>query len=167
MRPGIAILVGAALVAGGGRGPVGAQSVDPRTLLGSVTRVFGAGIGVDTVRFDTVEVVRVRRGGELLGFGRVLEVRGKEQPITVLVAVDSSARLRDIDILAYREPYGGEVAYPAWRHQFRGKTAAAPLEVGRDIRGISGATISVNAVTQGVRRCLADFERWRRAGRLR
>jgi Na+-translocating ferredoxin:NAD+ oxidoreductase RnfG subunit len=94
-------------------------------------------------------------------------VIGKDQPITFLVAIDPDDQLRDVDVLVYREPYGGEVAYEAWRRQFRGKTAEAPLQVGQDIRSISGATISVNSVTSGVRQALADLTAWRRAGRLK
>ena len=70
------------------------------------------------------------------------------------------------DILVYREPYGGEVAYDAWRRQFRGKSSGDALQVGRDIRTISGATISVNAVTLGVRKALGDLTVWHRSGAL-
>src|SRR2546427_6382509 len=49
------------------------------------------------------------------------------------------------DILVYREPYGGEVAYEPWRRQFRGKSTGDSLRVGKEIRSISGATISVHA----------------------
>ncbi len=70
-------------------------------------------------------------------------------------------------LAVYREPYGGEVAYDAWRKQFRGKSAADSLRVGREIRSISGATISAHAVTLGVRRLLADLTRWHRRGAIR
>jgi len=72
-----------------------------------------------------------------------------------------------VDVLVYREPYGGEVAYEAWRKQFRGKTTSDPLKVDKDIRSISGATISVNAVTAGVRTALTDLTRWHQEGRIK
>jgi transcriptional regulator of nitric oxide reductase len=147
--------------------PARAQTPAASKVTASVRRIFGAGVRVDSVRADTSLVLRLTRADSLLGFVRVGNVRGKDQPITWLVAVDPALRLRDIDILIYREPYGGEVAYEAWRRQFRGKGADAPLAVGRDIQGISGATISVNAVTTAVRRTMADFARWRAQGRLR
>jgi Na+-translocating ferredoxin:NAD+ oxidoreductase RnfG subunit len=59
------------------------------------------------------------------------------------------------------------VAYEAWRKQFRGKTAADSVRVGKGIRSISGATISVHAVTAGVRRMLGDLTAWHRAGKIR
>jgi len=112
-------------------------------------------------------VLRISAGDSLLGFAQVGNVIGKDQPITFLVAIDPANRLKDVDVLVYREPYGGEVAYEAWRKQFQGKAAADPLQVGRDIRSISGATISVHAVTAGVRRMLAELTAWHESGAIR
>lgn len=147
--------------------PTAAQSPPPAKLAKSIERVYGAGARVDTLRVDSARVYRVSRGGALLGFALVRNVKGKDQPITYLVATDSTDALRDIDILVYREPYGGEVAYEPWRKQFRGKTSGAPLQVGKDIRNVSGATISSHAVTRGVRQALADLTAWRAAGKLK
>lgn len=133
----------------------------------SIARVFGSGTRVDTLRVDSAAVLRVSRADSLLGFAQVGNVLGKDQPITFLVAIDPGDRLKDVDILVYREPYGGEVAYEAWRRQFRGKTAGDSLRVGREIRSISGATISVHAVTLGVRRLLADLTAWHQRGAIR
>lgn len=147
--------------------PVAAQSAPPGKVAKSIERVFGAGVQVDTEHVDTATVYRVSRGGGLLGFAQVRNVKGKDQPITYLVAIDSANALRDVDVLVYREPYGGEVAYEPWRKQFRGKTADAPLQVGKDIKNISGATISSNSVTRGVRQALAELTAWHTAGQLK
>lgn len=144
-----------------------AQAASPAKVAASVRRVFGAGARTDTLTLDSAAVLRISRGDTLLGFAQVRNARGKDQPITYLVAVDPGGRLRDVDILVYREPYGGEVAYEPWRRQFRGKGSESPLRVGQDIQGISGATISVNAVTAGIRRAVADFAGWRARGILR
>lgn len=144
-----------------------AQSVPPAKVAASLARVFGSDFRVDTLRVDTVTVLRVTRGDTLLGFAEVGNVTGKDQPITFLVALDPTDRLKDVDVLVYREPYGGEVAYEPWRRQFRGKSTDDSLRVGKEIRSISGATISVHAVTAGVRRILADLTTWHRNGRIR
>jgi len=143
------------------------QGAPPAKVSASIRRIFGVGAeaSVLTVAADTV--LRVARGDSLLGFAAVRNVIGKDQPITFLVAVDPADRLKDVDVLIYREPYGGEVAYEAWRRQFRGKGAADSLRVGREIRAISGATISVHAVTEGVKRALADLTRWHQTGAIR
>jgi Na+-translocating ferredoxin:NAD+ oxidoreductase RnfG subunit len=119
------------------------------------------------VRVDSTAVYRVSRGGALLGFAEVRNSKGKEQPITYLVAIDQADALKDVDVLVYRESQGGEVAYEPWRKQFRGKRADAPLQVGKDIRNISGATISSNSVTRGVRQALAELTAWHTQGRLK
>lgn len=133
----------------------------------SIERVYGSGARADTLRVDSAAVLRVSRHDSLLGFAQVGNVMGKDQPITFLVAIDPQDRLKDVDVLVYREPYGGEVAYDAWRKQFRGKAEADSLRVGKEIRSISGATISVHAVTLGVRRLLANLTRWHRSGAIR
>jgi Na+-translocating ferredoxin:NAD+ oxidoreductase RnfG subunit len=147
--------------------PVVAQSAPPSKVAKSVERIFGTGIQVDTLRVDTVSVLRVSKGGTLLGFARVRNVKGKDQPITFLVAIDAQDALKDVDVLVYREPYGGEVAYEPWRKQFRGKTTTAPLIVGKDIKNISGATISSHSVTLGVRQTLADLTAWHAARKIK
>lgn len=146
--------------------PLCAQSVPAHKVAASLERIFGSGAARDSIVLGAEVVHRVRQADGRLGYARVRHVMGKDQPITFLVATDSALTLRDVEVLVYREPYGGEVAQEVWRRQFRGKDATAPLRVGGDIRSISGATISVHAVTLGIRRTLAEFVAWRRAGLL-
>jgi len=143
------------------------QGAPPAKVAASLRRIFGPGADASVLTVAADTVLRVARGDSLLGFAAVGNVIGKDQPITFLVAIDPADRLRDVDVLVYREPYGGEVAYDAWRRQFRGKSAADSLRVGREIRAISGATISVHAVTLGVKRVLADLTRWHQTGAIR
>jgi Na+-translocating ferredoxin:NAD+ oxidoreductase RnfG subunit len=148
-------------------GPLSAQSAPPKKVAASLHRIFGPAVQVDTVKVDSTSVLRISQGSSLLGFAQVRNVKGKDQPITFLVAIDPANTLKDVDVLIYREPYGGEVAYEPWRKQFRGKTSAAELVVGKDIRNISGATISSHSVTLGVRKALADLTAWHTAGKIR
>ncbi|HTO73190.1 MAG TPA: FMN-binding protein [Gemmatimonadales bacterium] len=146
---------------------VTAQSAPPPKVAASIARLFGKSATTDTIQADGAAVLRIHDGGATAGYALVRNVLGKDQPITFLVATDTAGVLRDVDILVYREPYGGEVAYEAWRKQFRGKTASDPLVIGKDIRSISGATISSNSVTLGVRTALADLARWKSEGKLK
>jgi Na+-translocating ferredoxin:NAD+ oxidoreductase RnfG subunit len=100
---------------------------------------------------------RDAQGGLL---GRVLldEVTGKHDLITYVVAVSPEGRVIGIEILDYRENYGGQIREAAWRAQFRGKTARDALKVDADITNISGATLSCSHVADGVRRLLATNE---------
>ena len=109
---------------GPGRSP---RSAPAGKVAESIERVYGPGARSTRSWWTASRSFASSRAGALLGFAQVRNVKGKEQPITYLVAVDSTGATRDMDILVYREAQGGEVAYDAWRKQFRGKTAADPL----------------------------------------
>lgn len=85
------------------------------------------------------------------------QVLGKHELIGYAVAIDPTGAVRGIEILDYRETYGGEIRNPKWRQQFVGKRNGATLQLDRDIKNISGATLSSRHVTDGVRRLLATY----------
>lgn len=99
-------------------------------------------------------VWRAEAGGGLFVFDRVI---GKHLYIDYAVSLDPSGRVRRVDILQYRESYGGEVRENSWLSQFVGKASGSPLQVGQDIRNISGATLSSHHVTEGVKRILSTY----------
>ncbi len=93
-----------------------------------------------------------------LGFFILDYVIGKHLVIDYAVALDPQGRVLRVEILQYRESYGGEIANEDWLKQFVGKTSHDPLEIGQDIRNISGATLSSRHVTDGIKRVLALYE---------
>jgi hypothetical protein len=123
----------------------------------------------DVAAIERLSGVRVRSRGEqvwraeaadgrLVGFFVLDYVIGKHLVIDYAVALTADGRVRRVEVLEYRESYGGEVAERGWLAQFEGKTLRDQLEVDRDIRNISGATLSSHHVTEGVRRVLAIYE---------
>ena len=99
-------------------------------------------------------VWRVAQGGWFI----VDQTLGKHELITYALGIDAQGRARGIEILEYRESHGGEVRDAQWRAQFTGKTAADPLQLDRDIRNISGATLSCRHIADGVKRLLKLYE---------
>lgn len=85
------------------------------------------------------------------------QVVGKHEFITFAVAIDPGGAIKSVEIMEYRESYGDQVRLPKWRAQFTGKRPGAVLKLDRDIRNISGATLSCRHVTEGVRRALATY----------
>ena len=77
----------------------------------------------------------------------VLEELGKELPITVGIIIAKDF-IKSLQVLIYRENRGGEVATPAFTDQFNGNSLNAEGEFGKAIDGISGATLSVRALTR-------------------
>ena len=106
--------------------------------------------GVD-VRRREVRVWRVSSGGWFIAD----DVVGKHEFITFALALAADGRVRALEVLDYREAYGGQVREPGWRAQFSGKSLADPVKLGTDIRNVSGATLSCKNLTNGVRRLLA------------
>jgi hypothetical protein len=92
------------------------------------------------------------------GYFVVERVVGKHEYITVAIGINSSGTLKQIEIMDYRESYGHEVRDPSWRAQFVGKSAGSPLQLGADIKNISGATLSSKHVTDGVKRVLENLK---------
>jgi Na+-translocating ferredoxin:NAD+ oxidoreductase RnfG subunit len=119
----------------------------------------------ETVR-DHVLVHEASENGKIVGYGIVDDVPGKAQPITYITLLSPSGEIQDIEILVYREPYGGEVQYETFRKQFRGKTSKSTLRVGRDIQNMAGATISSKAVTNGAKKIAVLFDELRKAHKL-
>ncbi|HTT14099.1 MAG TPA: FMN-binding protein [Burkholderiaceae bacterium] len=119
-----------------------------------------------TARSAQWGVLVARRANATLGYVVIDNVIGKFELITYAVAVETDGAIRQIEILSYRESHGGEIRLPAWRRQFVGKTVAGPLRVGEDIANLSGATLSCNHVTDGVRRIVAVLQVAREAGAL-
>lgn len=101
--------------------------------------------------WNKVEVFFVENGKQPAGVLMVDNVKGKSRPITYAVAFDPKGRILALEILAYRESHGGEVQSESFRRQFEGKKRGDAIAVGRDIRNISGATISSRSVTNGAR----------------
>jgi Na+-translocating ferredoxin:NAD+ oxidoreductase RnfG subunit len=104
------------------------------------------------------EVWRAMKGGQLQGFFIVDYVIGKHLVIDYAVALSAEGSVRQVEILNYRESYGGEIRDASWRKQFVGKTPRSQFALNDGIINISGATLSSRHVTEGIRRVLATYE---------
>jgi Na+-translocating ferredoxin:NAD+ oxidoreductase RnfG subunit len=120
-------------------------------------KIIAKASGVGT--FDKIQKVwEARSGGRRTGWFIVDRVLGKHELITYAVALGADGSVKHIEILEYRETYGGEIRNPAWRQQFVGKRPGSAVQLGKDIRNISGATLSSRHVTDGVRRLLITYQ---------
>lgn len=77
-------------------------------------------------------------------------VLGKTQPISFMVMFDTDGKIENCEIVKYREDHGGQVQDKKWLMQFQGKNYESSFVVGKDIDGISGATISTNSLSKGI-----------------
>ncbi len=83
----------------------------------------------------------------------ILDEIGKEDAITAGFVV-KDGHIEQARVLIYRESRGGEIRYPAFVAQFEGAKLADGLYLDKQIDGISGATLSVNAMLRMSREAL-------------
>jgi Na+-translocating ferredoxin:NAD+ oxidoreductase RnfG subunit len=97
---------------------------------------------------------------------RIYAYKGR---ITSLVAMDPGGRLIGVRVVHHYEPFGYfSIDLPEFIEQFRGKSVLAPLTVGKDIDGVSRATITndaaVRSIRDSARRMAREFIAERRSG---
>jgi len=102
--------------------------------------------------FDHIYVWEITRSDTIVGIAILDNVLGKSLPITFLSCFNSDGQLIKTHIVKYREDYGYEVGNKRWLNQFIGLDVNSDFIIGKNIDGISGATISVNSVTRGINR---------------
>ena len=102
--------------------------------------------------FPHVYIWRISESDSLIGLAILDNVKGKSLPITFITFFDHTGNIIGSHIVKYREDYGWEVGNRRWLDQFLGLNHGSIYAVGNNIDGISGATISVNSVTRGMKR---------------
>lgn len=125
---------------------------DFRTLTDDQVKAIEKASDVD-VRHRSLQVWRASTGGWFIAD----EVVGKHDFIPFALGLNADGSVKGVEILEYRETYGGQVRDERWRAQFTGKRDGAPLRLNTDIRNISGATLSSRHITDGVKRLLATY----------
>ncbi|MCG3120029.1 MAG: hypothetical protein ALAOOOJD_02593 [bacterium] len=108
------------------------------------------------VESKLVVYYRASRAGKLTGcaFFETTVVRNKSATLMIVVNPDSS--LRWVQLLAFYEPHD-YLPTPRWLALFQNKFLTDGLWPKRDIHHITGATLSVQALTLAVRRLLATY----------
>ncbi|MEA4935903.1 MAG: FMN-binding protein [Paludibacter sp.] len=67
------------------------------------------------------------------------------------ILYDEQKVVLQVRILDYQASHGEMISSPGWLKKFEGHKSSKPLEIGRQVDAISGATISVNKITFDIR----------------
>ncbi|MDP3921224.1 MAG: FMN-binding protein [Candidatus Omnitrophota bacterium] len=97
------------------------------------------------------------RDGEVLGYAVEDAVAGKWGPIYYMLFIDPGGEIKDTLVLAYEEKRGKPVAKRRFLKQFQGKSVDSQIRLMRDIRGVTGASISSRGMTDGIRKMVHIF----------
>ncbi len=80
-------------------------------------------------------------------FGSAL---GKTDEFDFVVIFDKDLIIKKIKVVAYREDYGMEIGSKRWLNQFNDLKGGDQVVYQKDIKAISGATLSAKAMTKAV-----------------
>ncbi len=105
-------------------------------------------------RWDTQQIWCAVKEGKAIGWFVVDEVIGKHEFITYGVGFTPDGHVVGIEVMSYRETYGGHVRDASWRKNFAGKTLADPFKLDVDVPNNSGGTLSSRNILDGVKRVL-------------
>jgi hypothetical protein len=103
----------------------------------------------DAVKFVYVGRVNSCRVGGCCNTSNI-EANVESEYFDYFILFDSSKTVRLVDVYNYEATHGYEITAKGWLKQFIGFSGKDTLLVNKEIDGISGATISVFAITEDV-----------------
>jgi len=77
--------------------------------------------------------------------------------VVFIIAMDIKGTVKAVKVMSYSEQRGKPIVRASYMNQYKGKHINSTLTVGKDIVGISGATISSRAATFSVKKALAIY----------
>ncbi len=95
--------------------------------------------------------------GQRKGVAVIDSEPGKWGPVEYIVTMTMEGKIKSVKVMSYEETRGRPIARLSYMNQYRGKDASSTLEVGKDIIGISGATISSISATFTVKKVLTIY----------
>lgn len=84
------------------------------------------------------------------GYVYVSQAPSMKNVFDYLVVFTPEFEIKKAKILIYREQHGRQIGAARWLNQFKGMTVKDSPELGAEVDGISGATISAKGMTKAV-----------------
>lgn len=94
----------------------------------------------------------------LKGYAFLGTAPSKTDAFEYLILFDQEFNIMKAKVLVYREDYGGEIASRRWLSQFYAKQNDTKFIYGDNISAISGATISVQSMTNSVNYVFSELK---------
>jgi Na+-translocating ferredoxin:NAD+ oxidoreductase RnfG subunit len=107
---------------------------------------------------DTVKFYFGTKAGQKTGVALVEVQPGKWGPVKYIVALDLAGKVTDLAVMSYVEQRGRPISTKRFLNQFVGKTVKSPVQIGKDVDAVSGATISSRASAFAVKKVLALYD---------
>lgn len=110
--------------------------------------------GVDVSSALATRYIAYREDGAVLGWAYLDTHRVRTLPETLMVVLGADGAVRRVEVVTFREPLE-YMPREGWYGQYEGQLLDDGLALKRDIRPVTGATLTARATTEAVRRVLA------------
>ena len=114
------------------------------TVYNSIAKIFNS----QTCSLDPIDdtFYSISEDDSIIGYLAVTDAPSKFHRFDYYVLFNDKEEILKVEVLHYRENYGGEICSKKWLKQFVGIDTENYSNFNREIDGISGATISVNSL---------------------
>ena len=106
----------------------------------------------------SVEFYFASKNGEKIGVAVIDAEPGKWGAVEFIIAMDIKGVVTRVEVMSSEEKRGQPVSRSSFTGQYKGKTGKDALVVGKDITGISGATITSRCATFAVKKAIVLYE---------
>jgi len=164
LTPATAAVLGMLALTGGCMDPVS----DSQERMQMVSEAFPRAVGIydisasrgaqSSLRPGGAEISEIRGASGLLGYCVETEVRGRSGPFRIRVLMNPQLVVVRAAVISYPWSRGRDVSRSEFTDQFRGKGPDDSIVIGDDIDAMSGATISCNAMADGISETLKLLE---------
>jgi len=102
-------------------------------------------------RPDEAKISEIKGSSGLVGYRVESKVVSRSGPFKIRIFLDKQFYVRRATVVSYPWDRGRDVCKRTFTSQFEGKGPEDPIQLGKDIDAITGATISCHVMTEGIR----------------
>ena len=130
------------------------------TVYNSIAKIFNS----QTCNLDPIDdtFYSISEDDSIIGYLAVTDAPSKFHRFDYYVLFNDKEEILKVEVLHYRENYGGEICSKNWLKQFVGIDTENYSNFNREIDGISGATISVNSLKHNLLKISNKLKKSRR-----
>ena len=93
---------------------------------------------------------------QLAGYLILASSKGRYDYFDYMILVSRTVMVEKVEILVYRSDHGSEICSKSWLKQFSGNRGE-PLDYGKDIDALSGATFSASSLSRDIPAAVAEL----------
>ncbi len=125
----------------------------PEEMRGHLVQIYDEDATFSEFEYEDRMFYVVREGGNVIGMAHIAVGAGYGGDMEVLVGMDDAANIIGINVIEHSETpdLGDRVLEDDFKDRFVGLGYNDPIEIGEDIEGLTGATVSAEAMADAAR----------------